>query len=162
MSYMIKHPINANAFKIATTFNSTDSVFGAGQTPRSVTTPLDTLVQSNNMGLTLSSNRITLVAGKTYLVYYKAGISNSTENRGGEIHIQKNGVTISSQPYVPAITAAGILGGSAWISPINMATTIVSASIGDYISFLYTRTAGNVYPDTISSGASRAFILEIA
>jgi hypothetical protein len=162
MSYMIKHPINANTFKIATTYNSTDFVFSAGQTPRSVTIPLNTLVQTSGMGLTLATNQITLVAGKTYLIYYKVGLSNSTENRAGQVVIQKNGITISTQPIVNAVTTSSTIGNGAWISPINIVTAVVSASIGDYISFLYTRTAGNVYADTISSGASRAFILEIA
>jgi len=162
MSYMIKHPINAKPFRMAVTYNSTDFVFNAGQTPRSGTIPLNTLVQSNGMGLTLATNQITLVEGKTYLIYYKAGLVNSTENRSGEINIQKNGVTITSQPYVPAITTSATIANSAWVTPNNVSMAVVTASLGDYISFLYTRTSGNVYADTVNSVASKAFILEIA
>ncbi len=161
MSYMIKHSINAKPFKMATAFFTTNYTISTG-VPRNLTLSLDTLVQSNDMGLTLANNQITLVAGKTYIIYYKVGISNGTENRGAQVFIQKNGVTVSAQPTVQAVTTSGAVGSGAWITPINVATAVVSASAGDYISFLYSRDTGALYVDTVNSGASRAFILEIA
>jgi hypothetical protein len=161
MSYMIKHPINATPFRMAVAYNSTDITITAGL-PKNTTLSLNTLVQSSGMGLTLATNQITLVAGKTYLIYYKVGITNGTENRGAEVYIQKNGVTVSNQPNVPAITTSSTIANSAWMTPNNVSMAVVTASSGDYISFLHTRSVGASYPDTVTSVANKAFILELA
>lgn len=161
MSYMIKHSINAKPFKMATAFNSANYTITAG-TPRSLTLSLDTLVQTSGMGLSLATNQITLVDGKTYLIYFKAGLQNSTEGRGAEINIQKNGVSISAQPVIPAVTTATIIGSTAWLSPMNVAMAIVTATTGDTISFFYNRSAGASYTDTVDSDSCKAFILEIS
>lgn len=160
MSYMIKHPINAKPFKMATAYNATDITVAAGA-PKNTVIPLDTLVQTNGMNLSLASNAISLVAGKTYLIYYCVGIQNSTENRAGEVYIQKNGTTITTQPIVNAITNSSLIGSSAWISPLTIASTIITATAGDTISFLYTRSIGATQIDYIVSASSKAFILEI-
>lgn len=160
MSYMIKHPINAKPFKMATVYNSTDITVATGA-PKNTVIPLDTLVQTSGMSLSLASNAITLVAGKTYLIYYCVGIQNSTENRAGEVYIQKNGTTITTQPIVNAITNSALIGTSAWMSPLTIASTIITANAGDTISFLYTRTIGATTIDYIVSASSKAFILEI-
>lgn len=160
MSYMIKHSINAKPFKMATAYNSADIIVTAGA-PKNTVISLDTLVQSTGMGLSLASNEITLEAGKTYLIYYCVGIQNSTENRAGEVYIRKNGTVITAQPIVNAITTASIIGASAWITPNTIASTILTATAGDTLSFLYTRSTGATQIDYIVSISSKAFILEI-
>lgn len=160
MSYMIKHPINAKPFKMATAYNNVDYTIAIG-VPYSVTLSLNTLVQSTDMGLTLNANTINLVADKTYLIYFKSGLTNSTVNRSGDIYIRKNGVNVSSQPIVFANTNASIIGASAWTTPRNIAMAVLTASAGDYVSFYYTRTSGNSYSDTVNSASTKAFILEI-
>lgn len=158
---MIKHPINASPLKMATVFNSANYSISAGL-PRTATLSLDTLVQTTGMNLTLSSNQITLETNKKYLIYFKAGIQNSTEGRAGNINIRKNNVNISQQPFIASTTTDSIIGSSAWQTPMNLAMAIVTASAGDTISFFYTRTAGASYADTVVASATRAFILELS
>jgi hypothetical protein len=160
MSYMIKHPINAKSFKMATIYNNTDVTITAGA-PKNTVIPLNTLAQTTGMGLTLATDQITLVEGKTYLIYYCVGIQNSTENRGGEVYIRKNGTVITSQPIVNAITNSSIIGASAWATPLTIASTSLTAAAGDTISFLYTRSIGATQIDYVVSASSKAFILEI-
>lgn len=160
MTYLIKHSINRYTPKFAIAYNSTDYTITAGL-PRSLIIPLDTLTQSTGMGLSLTSNQITLEA-KKYMVYYKSGLINETEGRSGTITIFLNGNAVSTSQGVQAITtntssttAAGL------VTPQNLASCLISASAGDLLSFRYTRTAGTGFVDIVYTTLSKAFILEI-
>lgn len=159
MTYMIKHPINATPFKIACIYNSSNYTISAGI--KSVQVSLNTIQQTSGMRLTLSANSISLVAGKTYLIYYKMGFSNATENRGGTMNIRKNGVVITDQPVVNAVTTATAIGSTNFSTPINIATALITASSGDVIDFLYNRNTGSSIADTVNTATNAAFILEV-
>lgn len=159
MTYMIKHPINATPFKMACIYNSSNYTITSGI--KSVQVSLNTIQQTSGMGLTISANAINLVAGKTYLIYYKMGFTNPTENRGGIMQIRKNGTIITDQPIVNAFTTATAISSTAFTSPINIASTILTAVSGDKIDFFYTRNAGAGVADTVTTQTNAAFILEI-
>lgn len=159
MTYMIKHPINATSFKIACAYNSSNYTITSGI--KSVQLSLNTLQQTSGMGLSISANAISLVAGKTYLIYYKMGFSNPTENRGGTLNIRKNGVVLTDQPVVNASTSATAIGSTAFTTPINMCVALITASSGDVIDFLYNRTTGPSTADTVNTATNAAFILEV-
>lgn len=159
MTYLIKHPINRYTPKFAIAYNNVDYTISTGIA--SFTLSLNTLTQSASMGLSLASNQITLNA-KKYMVYYKAGLINPTEDRGGNITILLNGVAISTSQSVQAVTTSSNSGtGSGVVTPQNLASCLISASAGDLLSFKYSRTAGSVYADTVYAVQSKAFILEI-
>jgi hypothetical protein len=159
MTYLIKHPINRYTPKFAIAYNNVDYTVAAGI--RTVTLSLNTLTQSAGMGLSLASNQITLEA-KKYMVYYKAGLTAPTENRGGNINVFLNGVAVSTSQAVSAITTSSTTGTSPGVvTPQNIACALISAVAGDVISFRYSRTSGDVYADTVGAAMSKAFILEI-
>lgn len=158
MTYLIKHPIARYTPKFAIAYNSVDYTISSGI--GSFTLSLNTLTQSAGMGLSLASNQITLAA-KKYMVYYKAGLTN-TENRGGNIDILLNGSVVSTAQFVQAITTASTSGTSAGVvTPQNLACCLITASAGDKITFRYSRTAGSVVIDTVNTAMSKAFIIEI-
>lgn len=159
MTYLIKHPINRYTPKFAIAYNNVDYTINSGI--GSFTLSLNTLTQSAGMGLSLASNQITLEA-KKYMIYYKAGLINSTEDRGGNITILLNGVAISTSQSVQAITTSSNSGTSSGVvTPQNLACCLITASAGDKITFRYSRTAGSVAADTVYAVQSKAFIIEI-
>jgi hypothetical protein len=159
MTYLIKHPINRYTPKFAIAYNSVDYTISAGI--GTFTLSLNTLTQSAGMGLSLASNQITLAA-KKYMIYYKAGLTNATENRAGDITILLNGAAVSTSQSVQAITTATTSGTSSGVvTPQNLASCLISATAGDVISFRYSRTSGASIADTVNTAMSKAFILEI-
>jgi hypothetical protein len=159
MTYLIKHPIVRYTPKFAIAYNSVDYTISSGI--GTFTLSLNTLTQSAGMGLSLASNQITLAA-KKYMIYYKAGLTNATESRAGDITILLNGVAVSTSQSVQAITTATTSGTSSGVvTPQNLASCLISATAGDVISFRYSRTSGDVYADTVGAAMSKAFILEI-
>ncbi len=63
---------------------------------------------------------------------------------------------------IKAETAAGSSPtASGALTPINIAFAMIDAQDGDLLSFVYTRTAGAVYVDTVDINGNRAIIIEI-
>lgn len=160
MTYLIKHPINMYTPKFAMASYSASYTIAAG-VPRTHTMQLDTIVQSTNMGLTLSSNQIVLQK-KKYAVYFKMGLQDPVEGRAGNLEIRLNGSTITEIDSIKAETTASTSPtASGVVTPINIAFTMVDAQNGDLLSFFYTRTSGATTADTVYIDSNRAIIIEI-
>lgn len=160
MTYLIKHPINMYTPKFAMASYSTSYTIAAGL-PRTHTMQLDTIAQSAGMGLSLSSNQIVL-KNKKYAVYFKMGLQDAVEGRGGNLEIRLNGSAISETDSVKAeTTASSSPTASGIVTPINIAFAMVDAQDGDLLSFFYTRTTGSSVADTVYIDSNRAILIEI-
>lgn len=160
MTYLIKHPINMYTPKFAIASYSTSYTIAAGL-PRTHTMQLNTIAQSTGMGLSLSSNQIVLQK-KKYAVYFKMGLQDAVEGRGGNLEIRLNGSSISETDSVKAeTTASSSPTGSGVLTPINIAFAMVDAQEGDLLSFFYTRTAGASAADTVYIDSNRAMLIEV-
>lgn len=146
--------------KFAMASYSTSYTIAAGL-PRTHTMQLDTIAQSTGMGLSLSSNQIVLKK-KKYAVYFKMGLQDPVEGRGGNLEIRLNGSAISETDSVKAeTTASSSPTASGIVTPINIAFAMVDAQDGDLLSFFYTRTTGSSVADTVYIDSNRAILIEI-
>lgn len=159
MTYMIKHSINAITPKFAVIYKATDYSLPLG-IPFSATLQFDSLVQSTGMNLSLSSNAV-ILERKNYIVYFKSSFSNSSEQRGATVSLSLNGSTVSSADRMDALFSSNlILSTTAYSSPMPYAYAYISASSGDLLTVVYTRTAGATTADTFNSNQCKIFIVE--
>jgi len=159
MTYMVKHSINAITPKFAVVYKATDYNLSSG-IPFSTTLQFDSLVQSTGMGLSLSGNSVVLER-KNYIVYFKCSFSNSTEQRGATVSLSLNGTTVSSADRMDALFSSNLmLSTAAYSSPMPYAYAYISASSGDLLTVVYTRTAGATTTDSFNSIQCKIFIVE--
>jgi hypothetical protein len=159
MTYMIKHSINAITPKFAVVYKATDYTLSSG-IPFSATLQFDSLVQSTGMGLSLSSNSVVLER-KNYIVYFKCSFSNSSEQRGATVSLRLNGANISPDDRMDAFFSSNtLLATVAYSSPMPYAYAYISASAGDLLTVVYTRTAGATTTDSFNSVQCKIFIVE--
>jgi len=159
MTYMVKHSINAITPKFAVVYKATDYNLSSG-IPFSTTLQFDSLVQSTGMGLSLSGNSVVLER-KNYIVYFKCSFSNSTEQRGATVSLSLNGTTVSSADRMDALFSSNLmLSTAAYSSPMPYAYAYISASSGDLLTVVHTRTAGATTTDSFNSIQCKIFIVE--
>jgi|688.fasta_scaffold630085_2 hypothetical protein len=159
MTYMVKHSINAITPKFAVVYKATNYTLSSGL-PFSATLQFDSLEQSTGMGLSLSSNAVVLER-KNYIVYFKSSFSNSSEQRGATVSLSLNGSTVSSADRMDALFSSNTLLATApYSSPMPYAYAYISASAGDLLTVVYTRTAGSGFSDTFNSIQCKIFVVE--
>jgi len=152
MTYLIKHPIVRKTPKFALVYkNSTSYTFPIGGA-RSDNFQLDTIVQSDGMGLSVSSNAIVLQE-KRYYVECRATVSIA-ETYYATTEIQINGITVPMS--VIAKTNSYLV-----YTPITVATAVINASAGDQLTFKHTRSISVVSGPIIYGLYNKFIIMEI-
>lgn len=151
MTYLIKHPITRKMPKFALVYRNANYTFPTGGA-RSDNFQLDTIIQSDGMGLSISSNAVILQQKKYYVECRASIIYASSYVATTDIKVNGSNVQASVQAKT---------GSYLDFTPVNIASAIIDANAGDLLTFLHTRSTSVASSPSVQALYNKFLIMEI-
>ncbi len=151
MTYLIKHPITRKMPKFALVYKSVAYALSSGS-PTTSNLQLDTIIQSDGMGLSLSSNQV-ILGQKRYYIECRASITIAEAYYAiTEIKVNGSSVSMSVQAKTASYTA---------FTPVTIATAVIDAMAGDVLTFSHGRSNNISLTPNVDPKYNKFLIMEI-